>query len=69
MKILIDIPDDKANALLEVLHDISYVKVIRISEGKTPFKEELKEAIDEVGLIKSGKKNAQDAVDFLNNRL
>ena len=34
MKILLDIPDNKAPSLLEVLNGISYVKVIPLTDSK-----------------------------------
>jgi hypothetical protein len=66
MKILLDIPDNKASALLDVLSHISYVKTKPLTGPKAQFLVELKEAVDELTLIKAGKKKARPVSDFLN---
>lgn len=56
MKVLLDIKDDKAPALLEVLKGLSYVKTEKIiSAEKSALIEDLKESIKEVKLAKEGK--------------
>ena len=66
MKLLLDIPDNKVSALLNVLRSISYVKAKPLTESKALLLEEFKEAIEEMKLIKKGKKKARNAEDFLN---
>ncbi len=66
MKILLDIPDSKATSLMEVLKSISYVKATRLTETKAMLLTDLKEAVEEMKLIKTGKKKAKNAEDFLN---
>jgi hypothetical protein len=66
MKILLDIPDNKASSLMEVLKSISYVKAKTITDAKALLIEEIKEAVDEMKLIRAGKKKARNAEDFLN---
>ena len=66
MKVLLDIPDNKAASLMEVLRSISYLKAKPITEAKAILLEELKEAVEEMKLIKAGKKKARNAEDFLN---
>jgi polyhydroxyalkanoate synthesis regulator phasin len=66
MKILLDIPDKKAASLLEVLSSISYVKAERVSPEKALLIKELKEAVDNLNLVKSGKLKAQPAREVLN---
>jgi hypothetical protein len=66
MKILLDIPDNKADALLEVLKSISYVKATTLTEGKAVLMKEIKEAVEEMKLIRADKKQAHNAEDFLN---
>ncbi len=66
MKVLLDIPDSKAFSLLEVLRSISYVKAKPITDAKALLMEEIREAVEEMRLIKAGKKQARDAEDFLN---
>lgn len=66
MKVLLDIPDNKAASLLDVLKSISYLKTKPITETKALLLVELKEAVEEMKLIKAGKKKARNAEDFLN---
>jgi len=66
MKILLEIPDNKALSFMEVINSISYVKAKPITEVKAQLLSELKDAIDEMNLIKKGKKTARNAEDFLN---
>lgn len=66
MKVLLDIPDNKAFSLLEVLRSISYVKAKPITDAKALLMEEIREAVEEMRLIKAGKKQARNAEDFLN---
>jgi len=66
MKILLEIPDNRAGSLMDVLKSISYVKAKLITEVKAQLLSEMKDAIDEMNLIKKGKKTAHNAEDFLN---
>lgn len=66
MKILLEIPDNRAISLMDVLRSISYVKAKPITEAKAQMFSEMKDAVDEMKLIKSGKKKARNAEDFLN---
>ncbi|MEO8944817.1 MAG: hypothetical protein ABI297_09470 [Ginsengibacter sp.] len=55
MKILLDIKDNKAASLMEVLKDLRYVKIKSISDEKSLLIEEMKEAVEELKLIRQGK--------------
>ncbi len=66
MKVLLDIPDNKAASLMDVLESISYVKAKPLTEKKAQLLSELKEAVEEMKLIRAGKKTARNAEDFLN---
>jgi hypothetical protein len=66
MKVLLDIPDNKASSLMDVLSSISYVKAKPLTEEKALLMEEIREAVEEMKLIKAGKKKARNAEDFLN---
>jgi len=66
MKIILEIPDNKASSLLEVLKSISYLKVKPLSDQKALLMEEIRESVEEIKLIKSGTKKARNAEDFLN---
>lgn len=66
MKVLIDIPDNKAASLMEVLKSISYVKAKPLTDAKAKLMSEIRDAVEEMKLIKSEKKEARNAEDFLN---
>ncbi|MEO8759975.1 MAG: hypothetical protein ABI448_03730 [Bacteroidia bacterium] len=67
MKVLLDIPDNKASSLMEVLKSISYVKAKTLTDTKALLMEEIREAVQEMKLIRAGKKKARNAEDFLND--
>jgi molybdopterin-biosynthesis enzyme MoeA-like protein len=66
MKVLLDIKDSKALHLLEVLKGLSYVKATAISDEKAQLIEEVKEAVENLKLVKKGKLKARPAKDLLN---
>lgn len=66
MKILLEIPDNRAVSLMDVLRSISYVKAKPLTESKARLLSDIKDAVDEINLIKAGKKKARNAEDFLN---
>lgn len=55
MKILIDIPDNKAVSFLEVIRSISYVKAKQLSNSKAEVLNEVRESIEEYNLVKKEK--------------
>lgn len=66
MKVLLDIEDNKATHLLEVLKGLSYVKAKTISDEKASLMEEIKEAVENLALVRKGKLKARPAKDVLN---
>ncbi len=66
MKKLVEIADDKAASFLEVLRGISFIKVEPLNNPKSELISEIREAVEEMKLIRSGKKKVRDAEDFLN---
>ncbi|RYU90342.1 hypothetical protein EWM62_12505 [Mucilaginibacter terrigena] len=66
MKILLDIQDDKASFILEVLKNFKYVKTKPLTEANSQFLHELKEAVEDVKLIKAGKLKGRPAEELLN---
>jgi hypothetical protein len=66
MKVLLDIKDNKASFVMEVLKNFPFVKTKSLSPAKALLMEELKEAAEEMNKIKAGKKKARNAEDFLN---
>lgn len=66
MKVLLDIKDSQAVHLMEVLKSLPYVKAKPLTDSKALLLEELREAVEEMKLIRNGKKQARDARDFIN---
>ncbi len=66
MKILLDIRDDKAPQLMAVLKGLKFVKTTQLSPAKALLMKEIKEAVEEINLIKKGKKKSRNAETFLN---
>jgi hypothetical protein len=65
MKVLLDIKDNKAIHLLEVLKGLSYVKAKTISNEKALLMLEIKEAVEELSLIRQGKLKGVPAKQLL----
>jgi hypothetical protein len=68
MKVLLDIKDNKADFVMELLKSLSFVKAETISAPKARFLKEFKEAVDEVNQAKKGKitlKSADQLLDEL----
>ena len=66
MKLLLDIKDSKADFIVELLNNFSFVKTQSLTPAKAKFLKELKDSVDEVRLAKEGKLKLQSARDFLN---
>jgi hypothetical protein len=66
MKVLLDIKDTKAQFVMELLQSFSFVKAKPLTPYKADILEGIKEAVEEMNLIKAGKLKARNAEDFLN---
>lgn len=66
MKVLLDIKDSKAQPLLEVLSGLSYVKTKLLTEEKAQLMSEIREAVENLKLVREGKLKARPAKDLLN---
>jgi hypothetical protein len=66
MRVLLDIKDNKAIPLLEVLKGLSYVKTKTISDEKALLIEEIKEAVDNLKLARQGKLKLKTARELYN---
>ncbi|MFB9844886.1 hypothetical protein [Mucilaginibacter ginsenosidivorans] len=66
MKVLLDIKDNKAEFVMELLESLSFVKAETISAPKARFLKEFKEAVDEVNMAKQGKVKLKTADQLLN---
>lgn len=51
---------------MEVLKSISYVKAKQLTDSKAQLMEEIREAVEEMKLIRAGKKKARNAEDLIN---
>lgn len=67
MKIIVDIKDDKAAFILELLESFSYVKTKPLESGssKENILKGIKKAVEEVNLIKAGKRKGIPVKDLL----
>lgn len=66
MKVLLDIRDDKAAFLMEILRNFNFVKAKPLTPYKSDVLENVSLAVEEMNLITSGKLEARDAEEFLN---
>ena len=66
MKVLLDIPDNKAVSFMEAIGNIKYVKAKQLTDSNALLISEIREAVEEMKLIRAGKKKARNAEDFLN---
>jgi len=66
MKILLDKQDNKADFVMELLNNLSFVKAEAIIVKKAEFIKELRSSIKEVELAKKGKVKLKSAEELLN---
>lgn len=69
MKVLLEIKDAKAQFVMELLKSLSFVKAKPLTPYKADVLEGIKEAVEEMKLIKAGKLKVRNAEDFLNELL
>ena len=65
MKVLVDIKDNKADFVMELLNSLSFVRAQQISEEKAQLIEEIREAVKNVKLVKQGKLEAKPLSELL----
>jgi hypothetical protein len=66
MKVILDIKDAKFPFVMELLQSLPFVTAKPLSPYKAKVLEDLKEAVEELNLIKAGKLEARNAEDLLN---
>jgi len=66
MKILIDVKENKATFILELLRCFSFVKIKPLTTSSAQILEELVEAIDNMKLVREGKLKPRPAKELLN---
>jgi len=65
MKVLLDIEDSKASFVLELLNNLPFVKTKPLTNYKAEILEGVKEAVEEMQLIREGKLKGIPARDLL----
>ena len=66
MKVLVDVKDNKADFIMELLNNFSFVTTKQISPAKAELIEEIKEAVENLNQVKQGKIKARPARELLN---
>ncbi|MCF8459318.1 MAG: hypothetical protein K9G46_01210 [Flavobacteriales bacterium] len=66
MKVLLDIKDANALHLMEVLKSLPYVKTQQLTDEKAELLSDIREAVENLKLVRSGKMKARPAKDLLN---
>ena len=66
MKFVLDVKESKVAMLMALLNDLPYVKAKPLTPYKAKVLEDVKEAVDEMNLVLSGKLEARDADQLLN---
>lgn len=67
MKILLDVKDNKAAFFMEVLKNFSFVKkATPLSDVKANIMQDIREAVEELKLVREGKLEARNAEDLIN---
>ena len=66
MKFVLEVKESKAATLMALLNDLPYVKTKPLTPYKAKILEDVKEAVDELNLVLSGKIEARDADELLN---
>ena len=66
MKVLLDINDNKAVFVMGLLQRLPYVKAKKLSAFQGKVLEDMKEAVEQIQLIKSENLSARDAEDVFN---
>ena len=66
MNILLEVKDNKADFVMELLRNLSFVKAKTISPAKALLIEEIKEAVENMKKVDKGTVKAQPLEDLLN---
>jgi hypothetical protein len=65
-RVVLDIPDSKINFFMELVNNLGFKKVQRLTKEQMEFIDDLKHSLDEVEQHMQGKVTLQSAKDFLN---
>ena len=64
-RVVLDIPDNKINFFMELISNLGFKKVKRLSNEQNEFVDDLKDSLNEVELHRQRKIKLQLARDFL----
>ncbi len=65
MKVILEIKDNKVPFVLELLNNLSFVKIKPISAEKTEIMTDVREAVEELKLVRKGKLKGISAKELL----
>jgi hypothetical protein len=65
MKVLLDIKDEKAAFVMELLSNFSFVKAKPLTDEKAQLMSEIREAVENLKLVREGKIVARSAWNLL----
>ncbi len=65
MKFVLEVKENKVDMLMALLNDLPYVKTKPLTPYKAKVLEDVKEAVDELNLVLSGKLEARNADELL----
>lgn len=65
MKVLLDIKDSKVPFVMELLSSFNFVKAKALTDEKSALIVDIKEAVEELKLVKQGKLNGIPAKELL----
>jgi hypothetical protein len=64
MKVLVDVQDNIGEFMLELINNFPFAKAKSISPAKAQLLQELKEAVENLNLVKQGKLKPRSAKDL-----
>ncbi len=65
-RVVIDIPDSKLKFFMELINNLGFKKVRKLTSEQQVFVDDLQHSLEEVKLMQEGKLEKQSAEDFLN---
>lgn len=65
-RVVIDIPDNKLNFFMELVHNLGFKKVKQLSKNQKEFVDDLQHSLKQVKQHQEGKIKLQSAKDFIN---
>lgn len=67
MKVLLDIKDNKVSFVMELLNNLNFVKVKPLTDEKAELIGNIREAVEELKLVRQGKLKGIPAKELLND--